>query len=271
MRLAVRHVTAYAFDMPMRFVTQSHRLTPADSAAQTVLAWDIAAPGAAFGAAFVDGAGDRVTTMTVEGPVERIEITVAGTVDTADTDGILRGHRETISPRVYLQPTKATHMSGALADLHAAALGRHQGEGALARAHRLSEAVREAVAYTPGATSAQTTATEALEAGRGVCQDHTHVLIALARREDLPARYVTGYLHARDDGAEEDASHAWAEIFVEGLGWVGFDAANACCPDPRYIRLGSGRDAAAAAPIRGISRGGGAEAMEARVSVAAQQ
>jgi transglutaminase-like putative cysteine protease len=209
--------------------------------------------------------------MTVEGPVERVEITVAGKVETSDTGGVLRGHRETISPRVYLQPTKTTHATGALAELHGHALRRHEGEGALARAHRLSEAVADAIAYMPGTTSVETTAAEALEAGRGVCQDQTHALITLAHIDEMPARYVTGYLHARDDGAAEDASHAWAEIWIEGLGWVGFDAANRCCPDPRYIRLGSGRDAAAAAPIRGISRGGGGEAMEARVSVAAQQ
>ena len=96
-----------------------------------------------------------------------------------------------------------------------------------------------------------------------------HALIALAHAADLPARYVTGYLLTRDDGEPEEASHAWAEIHVAGLGWVGFDPANRCCPDERYIRLGSGRDAREAAPIRGVSRGGGAEAMEVSVTVAA--
>ncbi len=85
----------------------------------------------------------------------------------------------------------------------------------------------------------------------------------------MPARYVTGYLMTRGDGSLEEASHAWAEILVAGLGWVGFDAANRCCPDERYIRLGSGRDARDAAPIRGVSRGGGVEALDVSVSVSA--
>ena len=59
--------------------------------------------------------------------------------------------------------------------------------------------------------------------------------------------------------------------FADGLGWMGFDPANRCCPDERYIRLGSGRDARDAAPIRGVSRGGGIEAMDGRGVVAAQQ
>jgi len=51
------------------------------------------------------------------------------------------------------------------------------------------------------------------------------------------------------------------------LGWVGFDAANKCCPDERYVRLGSGLDASDAAPIRGVAMGSGAEDMAVAVQV----
>jgi transglutaminase-like putative cysteine protease len=235
-----------------------------------VLAWSVGAEGAAFGASFTDGAGDLVTTMTVPGPVEGIEVLVEGTVETADTAGVLRDHRETISPRVYLRGTQATGPNRALLELRDRALAGAADDD-LARAHRLSEAVAEAIAYAPGATHAHTTAAEALEQGQGVCQDHAHALIALAHAAGLPARYVSGYLLTRDDGEAEEASHAWAEVHVASLGWVGFDPANRCCPDERYIRLGSGRDARAAAPIRGVSRGVGAEAMDVSVRIAAQQ
>jgi transglutaminase-like putative cysteine protease len=269
MRLSVRHATVYAFDVPMRFVTQSHRLTPVSTAGQQVIGWSIGAEGATFGAAFTDGAGDVVATMSVQGPVERIEVLVEGSVETTDTSGVLRGHRETVSPRVYLQPTSAIHGSGKLDELRRAALGGGDA-AALERAHRLSAAVAEAIAYEPGATGPGTTGAEALERGRGVCQDMAHALIALAQGAGMPARYVTGYLLI-GDGGEGEAAHAWAEIFVDGLGWIGFDPANRCCPDERYIRLGSGRDAREAAPIRGISRGGGVEAMEVTVAVRQQQ
>jgi transglutaminase-like putative cysteine protease len=97
-----------------------------------------------------------------------------------------------------------------------------------------------------------------------------HALIAAAHGAGLPARYVTGYLLAGAGVEVGDAGHAWAEVFVEGLGWVGFDPANRCCPDERYVRLGSGRDAREAAPIRGLARGGGAEALDVAVEVAQQ-
>lgn len=269
MRLHVRHATTYTFDQPMRFLAQSHRLTPADCASQKVLDWSVTAEGATFGASFVDGAGDRVSTMTVHGPVERIEVLVEGTVETTDTAGVLRGLREVISPRAYLRASPAIKANAALTALKDEALRGADDADDLARAHRLSAAVTGAIAYRPGVTHAHTTAAEALERGEGVCQDHAHALIALSLAADLPARYVTGYLLARDDGVPEEASHAWAEIHVAGLGWVGFDPANACCPDARYVRLGSGRDALAAAPIRGVSRGLGSEELDVAVVVAA--
>jgi transglutaminase-like putative cysteine protease len=225
--------------------------------------------GAEIGASFTDGAGDVVSTMTIAGPVERVEVLVEGVVETFDTAGILKEHREVISPRVYLVETAAIKPSKGLVDLATAALeGMTEEEGPLSRAHRLAAAVSDAIAYSPGATHAHTTAAEALEQGEGVCQDHAHAVIALAQAAGMPARYVTGYLLARDEGSPEEASHAWAEVWVPSLGWVGFDAANQCCPDERYVRLGSGRDARDAAPIRGISRGGGTEAMDVSVEVA---
>jgi transglutaminase-like putative cysteine protease len=268
MRLHVRHATTYVFDQPKRFVVQSHRLTPSGSTGQKVLDWRVTAEGAAFGASFIDGAGDRVSTMTAHGPVSRIEILVEGLVETTDTSGVLRGVREVISPRAYLRSTPATKANGALTVLKDEALARAGDADELARAHLLCAAVSDAISYRPGSTDAHTTAAEALEQGEGVCQDHAHALIALAHAADLPARYVTGYLLAGDEEGVGEASHAWAEIHVTGLGWVGFDASNRCCPDPRYIRLGSGRDALAAAPIRGMSRGGGEEAMDVSVVVA---
>ncbi len=101
----------------------------------------------------------------------------------------------------------------------------------------------------------------------GVCQDHSHALIAAALSLGIPARYVTGYLFASDEEGGHEASHAWAEVFVTGLGWVGFDASNGVCPDDRYIRLGSGGDALEASPIRGVSRGAGSERLDVEVTV----
>lgn len=264
MRLSVSHRTHYRFDPPRRALVQSHRLTPSAYEGQQVIWWDVKVPGALKGACFRDGAGDWIETVSMLGPVEEVAIEVTGEVETRDLSGVLRGHRETAPPPAYLRTTWATRPDSALRDLSSEAVSG--AADALDRAHRLAAAVRGAIDYVPGATDSATTAAEALEQGQGVCQDHAHALIAAAIAADIPARYVAGYLFVEGEAMGE-ASHAWAELHVPALGWVGFDAANGCCPDARYIRLGSGHDAVLAAPIRGLVDGTGDETLEVAVRV----
>lgn len=267
MRLKVQHVTRYIYDAPVRGVVQSHRLTPAEFDGQRVIDWAVDMPGGQRGGAFRDGAGDRITAWTVLGPVAELGVTVTGTVETADMAGVLRGHREVVVPEAYLRTTLPTRADVRLQDLAMGVAGKEP----LALAHELSAAISEAIAYRPGVTTAHTTAAEALALGEGVCQDHAHALIAVARLRGLPARYVSGYLFLDAEDNAQEAAHAWAEIHVAGMGWIGFDAANRCCPDPRYIRLGSGMDAQDAAPIRGTSRGKAQESLSVEVAVQSTQ
>lgn len=263
MKLKITHETTYSYDTPVEALAQSLRLTPSVCEGQRVGEWKIWVSGGQRGAAFRDGAGDWIEGWTVRGPVDSVTVSVEGVIDTRDTAGVLRGHRETVNPLVYLRDTAATRPDQALRDLAASV----QADDPLDLAHKLSAAVSAAIAYEPGVTGAATSAAEALALGQGVCQDHAHALIACARARDLPARYVSGYLHSSHDGEAHDAAHAWAEIHVGSLGWVGFDAANACCPDDRYVRLGSGLDAQDAAPVRGMAFGAGVEALAVRVHV----
>lgn len=268
MRLTVDHQTTYRYDHPVRSAVQSHRLAPSVFEGQRTLDWEVTVTGGVPGGSFRDGAGDRVQAWTVAGPLQEITVSVRGSVETQDCAGVLRGHRESLAPEVFLRDTPATAVDAAIETLARGVAGRDR----LDMAHALAAAVAGAIAYRPGATHAHTTAAEALALAEGVCQDHAHALIACARVHGIPARYVSGYLLAAGDGTPHEAAHAWTELHVPGLGWVGFDPANRCCPDPRYIRLGSGFDARAAAPIRGIARGlsGGApEGLDVRVAILA--
>lgn len=268
MLLAVNHVTRYRYDQPVRWVVQSHRLMPTATEGQKVHDWSVTVSDGIRGGSFTDGAGDLVQGWSVQGPVTEIAVTVQGTVETTDLAGLLKGPRELVPPLTYLRETGPTRADAALAALARSVPGSGD---ALAVAHALSAAVSDAIRYRPGATSAHTTAAEALALGEGVCQDHAHAMIAVARSLGIPARYVSGYLHANSDGEAHEAAHAWAEVMVDGLGWVGFDPANRCCPDDRYIRLGSGLDAQDAAPIRGTARGAGKESLDVTVAIAAMQ
>ena len=133
-------------------------------------------------------------------------------------------------------------------------------DGDIARLHALLDLVADLVGYESGHTHSGTTAEEALEAGHGVCQDQAHAFISAARLMGFPARYVSGYL-MMEERVEQEGSHAWAEAYVDGLGWVGFDAANRMSPDDRYLRVATGLDYKEAAPISGMRLGDSGEAM----------
>ena len=114
--------------------------------------------------------------------------------------------------------------------------------------------------YEIGKTNIDTTAEEALTLGAGVCQDHANIFISAARQAGLAARYVSGYL-MMNDRVDQDATHAWAEVHVDDLGWVGFDVSNGVSPDARYVRIAVGRDARDAAPVTGMRLGPSSEEM----------
>ena len=130
----------------------------------------------------------------------------------------------------------------------------------------MSAKILDAVAYQTGTSETETTAEDAMTSGNGVCQDHTHIFVSAARLLGYPARYVSGYL-MMNDRVEQDATHAWAEAHVEGLGWVGFDISNQISPDERYVPMATGLDYREAAPISGMRVGGNTESMSVSVHV----
>jgi len=133
--------------------------------------------------------------------------------------------------------------------------------------HALLTALNREITFDTDPTHAATTAAEAFALRRGVCQDLTHIFIAAARRLGVPARYVSGHFYRIDGVTEQDAGHAWAEIFVDELGWVGFDATNGICTTDAHVRVAVGLDYLGAAPVRGTRFGGGGEHLKVAVHV----
>lgn len=263
MHLTIIHDTHYRYDEAATLIVQALRMWPSPSQGQTVKTWQVQVDGRVLQPTCVDGFGNRVATHTVDKDVDNVRLSVRGQVVTEDRHGIHGESIETLPPMFYLAGTDLTAETPQIRELAASAAG----EGTdLERLHRLSNAVRDQVDYRSEITDSCTTAGEAFAAGAGVCQDHAHVLISAARSLGYPARYVSGYLCPLDAGTPA-ASHAWAEMFLENLGWVGFDAANRLSPDERYVRIACGRDYRDAAPVRGVRLGGIAESLDVTVDI----
>jgi len=266
MRLKIRHATTYRYDELGSFAVQRLRLTPSSSRGQTVRSWTVTAEGIGAAASYVDGFGNRTHLVTHCKPYDTLTIAAEGEVETRDTGGVVGQTGEAANPLVFLRETPRTALSDEIAGV---AEGLAPGR-LIDRLHGLMETIAARVAYLTDATHAETTAAEALAAGQGVCQDHAHIFIAAARRMNVPARYVTGYLHVPGEAASP-ANHAWAEVHVPDLGWVGFDPSNRICPTEAYVRLACGFDSVGAAPIKGTRRGGGRERLSVEVRVEAEQ
>ncbi|QVM83170.1 transglutaminase family protein [Novosphingobium decolorationis] len=265
MLLTVSHTTRYVFEDPVSHGLQRLRLKPKSTHGQEVLDWTMELTGAKVEAEYDDQHNNHTALVSLEAGAREVIVTCKGSVQTSISDGVTGMHCGHMPLWCFLRPTDLTRAGNKVRQLVASVEADR--EDTLGFLHALSYAVGEAVEYLPGETDTTTTAEQALAAGKGVCQDHAHIFISAGRLLDIPMRYVGGYLKM-DDREEQEAGHGWAEAYVQGLGWVGFDISNKVCPDERYIRVATGCDYREAAPVTGISQGGGATSLDVHLSVA---
>jgi transglutaminase-like putative cysteine protease len=252
LRLSIRHLTTYSYDQPVAFGLQQLRLTPKSRLGQSVLTWRTHVEGGRRELDYDDHNANHVMLVSFSGEGHSLSILSEGEVETADTAGVVGKHAGFTPLWYFLRPTRRTRIGQGVRGI-ARGLNAEHGDP-IARFHALSARIRDAVDWRTGETHAHSDAEESLSLGAGVCQDHAHIFVAAARHMGFPARYVSGYL-LMNDRVEQDASHAWAEVHVEPLGWVGFDISNGISPDARYVRVASGLDYGEAAPITGVHQG----------------
>ena len=133
--------------------------------------------------------------------------------------------------------------------------------------HQLVANIHGEITFDTTPTQTATTAAEAFKLRRGVCQDLTHIFIASARQLGIPARYIGGHFYRADGVTAQDAGHAWAEAYIEDLGWVGFDPTNGISTTDAHVRVAMGLDYLGASPVRGTRFGGSGETLKVAVHV----
>ena len=265
MQLTVHHSTTYVYAEPARRVIQLLRVTPASFTGQAVLDWRIDVDRDARLREGRDGYGNVTHMLYVDSPIDSLTISVAGRVLTEDRAGVVQGLPHDLPRALFLRATGLTEAGPAVAELARWFAAGNDPE--IARLHRLAGRLYDSLRFDTEATEVETTAEEALAAGHGVCQDFAHVFIAAARAARTPARYVSGHLFRRDGAHFQEAGHAWAEAWVEDLGWVAFDPMNGISTDDAYVRVACGLDYRGAAPIAGARSGGGGEQLSVEVRV----
>jgi transglutaminase-like putative cysteine protease len=261
MLLQIHHETIYQYSELVDYSIQQLRLTPRLEAQQRAHNWKIHTTGQSQ--RHTDAYGNIGHILVMDTPHDEIRIQVSGQITVNEQTAHLPSDGGEVPLLTYLQETRLTMADDAIRDL--ALRSQHYGDERIKSVFRMVEAILDQVTYLPGSSDVASTAIDTLARGAGVCQDHAHLFIAACRTLDLPARYVSGYIHPGN--SDHAASHAWADVWIEEMGWVSIDITHGRYANAMLCRLAVGRDYLDACPIRGVRQGGGNEAMQARVYV----
>jgi transglutaminase-like putative cysteine protease len=253
MRASIQFHFQISYAEPVRAVNQVLRLTPRGFDGQEIKDWRVDALPDARMRRSEDAFGNIVHSCCHDGPLDQLSIMAEGDIETYDVAGVVRGLPEKMPLDVYLRDTAATLADK---DLLAFAQDALSGEkDPLGQMHVLTAALHETCAFAPGEGEPPRPAKEAFASRAGSARELAQVFVAAARSLDVPARFVSGFFLGDEGAGAAGAHHAWAEVFVEPIGWIGFDPAIGCCPRDEHLRIALGLDFGGAAPRRAAAFG----------------
>jgi transglutaminase-like putative cysteine protease len=262
--LRIEHSTGFSYPGDVSASYNEARMLPGTTDSQFVLSSAIDVEPSTSVNSYVDYFGTRVTAFDVIAPHSLLSITARSLIEVRPRpiehvgitwEGLAREAQRSIATVEQMAQTGRTQPHEEVVEIARSIASQHVDPGMAA--HEISMAIGDAVEYMSGVTGVRTTAHEAWEARKGVCQDMAHIAIGALRAVGIPARYVSGYLHPRPDAeigvAVTGESHAWIEWFAGE--WQGFDPTNNIEIGDRHVLVGRGRDYGDVPPLRGVYAG----------------
>jgi transglutaminase-like putative cysteine protease len=240
------------------------RLRPMDGNGQRCSEFDLELSSGLKPHTYMDGFGNHVHYFNLVRPHSRLHVLGRSVVETGLGPDPDSGEELVQDFLRFRSPVKNVDGVRELAARHAIddPLSPDAVEQAL---DELTMTIGREFTYDRAVTNVSTAVDDVLALRAGVCQDFAHLFIAVARAMGVPARYVSGYIHFPGERGATTASHAWAEGWIPGKGWVGYDATRPIRTTENHVRLAVGRDYSDAAPTRGIYVGSAAGTMEVSV------
>lgn len=265
---SIRHLTRFRYSRAISESIMETRMHPRSDSNQHCLTFSLSVSPRCRVFSYRDHLGNNVQHFDIPGEHTQLVIVAESVVEQQplpDVPSFLSPDAwsaldELIASGDYwemLLPSQFAVSTTALVDL-AAKLGATRRDDPLMLVHELNQSLFDYFEYVPRSTRVDSPIDEAILSGRGVCQDFAHTMIALLRHIGIPARYVSGYLYrSREDHdrSTPDATHAWVDVLLPHLGWVGFDPTNNLVAHHRHVRAAIGRDYADVPPTHGVFRG----------------
>ncbi len=271
---SIRHVTRFQYSSPVSESVMEVRMRPRSALLQQCLKFELHVTPRARVLFYRDYLGNTVHYFDVPGHHNRLALIAEAVVEVEEPEDIPEAvpmaawdaiDEMWASGELYefQMPSHFAQPSAEL-DKLVQELGVDRRENPLTLLRRLNQQMYSAFEYAPKSTRVDSPIDEALVSRKGVCQDFTHIMIAIVRGLKIPCRYVSGYVYPR---AEEEnrstplATHSWIEAWIPGIGpnhqglWVGFDPTSNCVCGDRHIRAAIGRDYADVPPTKGVFKG----------------
>ncbi|MGA2633703.1 MAG: transglutaminase family protein [Terracidiphilus sp.] len=265
---SIRHLTRFRYSQPISESIMETRMHPRSDSNQHCLTFSLSVSPRCRVFLYRDHLGNNVQHFDIPGEHTQLVIVAESVVEQQvlpDVPGFLApdawsalddlvesgDYWEMLLPSTFAVETPAL-------TLLAKQMGVSRRDDPLILVRELNQRLFDYFEYVPRSTRVDSPIDEAIVSGKGVCQDFAHTMIALLRHVRIPARYVSGYLYrSREDHdrSTPDASHAWVDVLLPQLGWVGFDPTNNLVTHHRHIRAAVGRDYADVPPTHGIFRG----------------
>ena len=265
---SIRHLTRFRYASPINESIMETRMHPRSDSHQHCLSFALSVSPRCRVFSYRDHLGNNIQHFDIPGEHNQLVIVAESIVEVQpqpdlpsflapgawdELDALIEhgDYWEMLLPSRYAEPTPALERLAAQLDVV-------RRDDPLMLVREINQRLYEYFVYEPRSTRVDSPIDEAIEKGKGVCQDFAHTMIALLRQARIPARYVSGYLcHGRNDHdrSTPDATHAWVEALMPQLGWVGFDPTNNLIAHQRHIRTAVGRDYSDVPPTHGIFRG----------------
>lgn len=276
----IRHVTRHRYETPVSESVMEVRKCPCSGGQQRCLNFTLTVSPNATVFSYEEPIGNTVHHFDVPQPHRQLSVIAEALVEVKEFPVLpnalsmeswqeLKDETTGFEFLDFLLPSPLIRPSRLLGEFYEQ-VGPRPDEDPLNFLRRLQNEIATRFSYTPQSTQVDSPIDIALDAKEGVCQDFAHIMVGLARLAEIPARYVSGYLHHRSDLSDRsnrDASHAWAEAYLPRLGWVGFDPTNNILAQERHIRTSLGRDYRDVPPTRGVYRGQPASELSVAVQV----
>jgi transglutaminase-like putative cysteine protease len=265
---SIRHLTRFRYSNPISESIMETRVHPRSDAHQHCLTFSLSVSPRCRAFSYRDYHGNNVQHFDIPGEHNQLVIVAESVVEQqvlpevpaflspdawAALDDLVQAgdYWEMLLPSTFATETPALI-------LLASQMGVTRRDDPLMLVQELNQRLYDYFDYEPRSTRVDSPIDEAIVSGKGVCQDFAHTMIALLRHVRIPARYVSGYLYrGREDHDRSvpDATHAWVDVLLPHLGWVGFDPTNNLVTHHRHIRTAIGRDYADVPPTHGVFRG----------------